>query len=150
FSSSFSCSGFGSLGPMASGSALITMQTGPCAMTLQGGAAFFGRASSNSFARMAIDALNNVYVESTGHDAYGFAAGGRLHWTWTSAEYLVAGPLLTSKNELIVVTADSSQGWDHATHLNFVVLDAATGHQTASYLLNAHLSSAGFSVLLTA
>jgi hypothetical protein len=98
---------------------------------------------------MAIDAQNNVYVESSGRDVYSFASGGRLRWTWTSAENLVAGPLLTSNDELIVATADASQGWDHATHLNFVVLDAATGSKTATYPLNAHLSSAGFSVLLT-
>lgn len=115
------------LGPLASGSSFLLMQTVGCALTFQGTPAFtLGNAEvSDGFSAMAVDGDDNVCAASAGPGLYGFDATGEQRWMATPTAYVLGGPLLGSGG--VVFVMENSNGDSMNASVRLLALEADTG-----------------------
>jgi outer membrane protein assembly factor BamB len=149
FSNAFDCSP-SFLGPMASGSSFIVMQSGPCVLTLEGQTGFSPMAGTGQYQRVAIDGQDNLYFAGNGQGVFSFDSTGHPRWTHGPTKFMVAGPLLASGGVLFVAEADLSARTGGASVVHLVEVDTGTGAAIDSHAVEARLPTDSFALLLTA
>jgi outer membrane protein assembly factor BamB len=144
FSASFVCqSGF--LGELASSSKYLVMQTGPCVLSLGGDTGLWPPpvgADTVDYDGIVIDGADNAYAKDSAGDVFSFDGAGQKRWKLPVGKALVAGPLLATGDQVLVVASEAP-----SPPAMVVTIDAKTGASLSTRTVGAF---EGTDALLTA
>ena len=126
FAAAFQCQ-ITSLGPMASASRFILMQTGACVLSLTGTSAFaFSPAPDfGDFDAVVVGAQDELYASESTAGVVSYDAAGHRRWTTKLPRYPVAGPALSQGGDVVLLEADLATR--PIGSVTVVALDAASG-----------------------
>ncbi len=130
FSSALACNA-GFLGPLASGTSFVAMQSGPCLMSFAGATLFSPPDAANG-AFIAVDGADNLYVVGGYPGIASLDSSGHQRWAAATSDYIVSSPLLGSGQTLFVAQVPSSISSGSAA-VSVVEYDASSGHVLATY-----------------
>jgi len=131
FSDALACNA-GFLGPLASGTSFVAMQSGPCLMSFAGVTLFSPPLDEANAAFIAVDAADNLYVVGGAPGVSSIDASGQQRWAVATSDYVVSSPLLGSGETLFVAQVPSSISSGTAA-VSLIEYEATAGHVLATY-----------------